>query len=521
MKLDTGLRVVLLCIVAAGCNDAAVVESQPSTLTVHIADANEWLFGPSQSDEPMFLMFLPITQASRDGEVEGRLLKDWQHSDDYRHWTIHLRTDVRWHDGVPVTAHDIAFTADLLMHPDVARIAPDSFTVTVVDDYTYTVEILTADERGLVTPTRATTLTGIPFPKHLLEHLDPAEYFNWEFWLKPVGNGPYRYVRHTPETMVELEANPDFYLGEPSIKRVVLKFSGDNRLAELLSGSVDVALYMEWADLLKLAGDTRLRSYWSKDTWVYMGILWNVRSGPLADPRVRRALTMAIDRQALHRNLNLPVEMKLIESVFTERQYWRGEIPRPIPYDLAAAAELLVEAGWVRQPDGGWEREGEPLEFTTTVYASTGDAIVESSAIYVQDQLHDLGVEMAIEPTDFSVLRERARAGEFDAILGEVLTAPTWLERQFGTQSFLGYRNVRAAELIGQAHASKDAAETDRIYTELGAILRKDLPVTALFPDYEMHIVSSRVRGLSSPWRSVPLRHMEEIWIQEEGKSND
>ena len=99
-----------------------------------------------------------------------------------------------------------------------------------------------------------------------------------------------------------------------------------------------------------------------------------------------------------------------------------------------------------------------------------------------------------------------------------MLTAPAWLERQFGTKSFLGYRDARAAELIDRASTSIDPEETDRIYAELGAILRDDLPVTALFPDYEMHVVSSRVRGLSSPWRSVPLRHMEELWIQEEAR---
>ena len=519
MSLQIRFVVVLLSLAVAGCDDGATVdERRSSTLTVHVPDANEWLFGPAQSDEPMFLLFLPIAQVGSDGEIEGRLVRDWQHSEDYRHWTVRLRTDVRWHDGVPVTAHDVAFTADLLRHPNVARISPDAFTVTVVDDSTYTVEILTADERGVVTPIRAPTLTGIPFPKHLLVHLDPANFFEWEFWLRPVGNGPYRYVRHTTQTMVELEANPDFYLGEPSIPRVVLKFSGQNQLMELLSGNVDVALYMEWADLRKMEGDTRLVSYWSKDTWVYMGILWNVRAGPLADPLVRRALTMALDRRALQRNLNLPVETKLIESVFTERQYWRGELPEPLPYDPVAAAELLTEAGWDRQPDGGWEREGVPLTFTTIVYATAGDAIVESSAIYVQDQLHDLGVEMSIELAEPGVIRERAEAGEFDAILGEVLTAPTWLERQFGTQSYLGYRNARAAELIGQVSTSIDPEETERIYAELGAILRDDLPVTALFPDYEMHVVSSRVRGLSSPLRSVPLRHMEEIWIKEEAR---
>lgn len=500
----------LLGLAASGCGDRTRTDDlATSTLTVHVPAADEWLFGPAQADEPIFLVFLPIAHVGPDGELEGRLVERWEHSDDYRRWTVHLRTDVRWHDGVPVTAHDVAFTADLLMHPDVARVPAGAFALTVVDDSTYTVEIHTRDERGAVTPTRAPTFVGIPFPKHLLEHLDPGEFFEWDFWLAPVGNGPYRYVRHIPNTMVELEANPDFYLGEPAIERVVLKFSGQNQLTELLAGNVDVALYVEWLDLLKLADDERFRSYWSKDTWVFMGILWNVRSGPLADPRVRRALTMAIDRPGLYRALNLPAEAAPIEAVFTERQYWRDEVPEPVPYGPAAARDLLAQAGWTTRGDGGLERDGERLAFTTIV--DMEDEIVETAAIYVQDQLRDLGVEMRLDPMDPGVLRQRATAGDFDAILGEVLTAPTWLDRQFGSASFLGYRNARVAELIARAGTSLNLDETDAIYAELGTILGTDLPMTALFPDYEMHVVHRRVRGLSSPWRSVPLRHMEEL----------
>ncbi|MCH1932677.1 ABC transporter substrate-binding protein, partial [Shewanella sp. A25] len=62
----------------------------------------------------------------------------------------------------------------------------------------------------------------------------------WDFWEHPIGNGPYRFVRLDPETMMEFEANPDFYLGKPQIERVILKFSLDAGLTELLAGQVDV-----------------------------------------------------------------------------------------------------------------------------------------------------------------------------------------------------------------------------------------------------------------------------------------
>ncbi len=508
---STGVLLGMLGLACAAGADRA--DWRDSTLTVHLMAADEWLFSPAQADEPMYLLFLPLVQQGPNGEIEGRLARSWEHSDDYRKWTVHLRTDVRWHDGVPFTSHDVAFTADLLTHPDVTLLAPEAFSVTVLDDSTYTVDIHTRDERGVVTPTRVPTLTGIYFPRHLLEGLDASEFFEWEFWLRPVGNGPYRYVRQVPQTMVELEANPDFYLGKPEIERVILRFGGGNQLVELRSEAADVTLYNEWKDLRTLADDSRFRFYWTKDNWVFMGIYWNVSRVPLADPNVRRALTLAIDRRQLYRDLNLPDDTPLIEGVFTERQYWAGHLPMPVPFDPEEAGRLLDRAGWRMRADGLRERDGRTLSFTILVMAE--DAINQTAAIYVQDQLRDVGVHMEIVPLESLVLRDRAVTGDFDAILGEVLTAPTWLDRMFGSDSNLGYDNPRAADLIRHASRELDPDRFDEIYAELGSILSADLPMTALFPDYEMHVVHSRVRGLRSPFRAVPLRHMEELWIED------
>ncbi|MDX1393067.1 MAG: ABC transporter substrate-binding protein [Gemmatimonadota bacterium] len=498
----------------AACDGGTRSTESLSTVTVHSPQADEWLFGPAQTDEQIFLMFQPLVQAGRDGEIEGKLAREWEHSADRRHWTVHLRTDVRWHDGVPFTAHDVAFTANLLMHPEVARVAPGAFTVSVVDDGTYTVDIHTNDELGVVTPSGTLTLAGIYFPKHLLEGLDPARFFEWEFWVQPIGNGPYRYVRHIPNTLTELEANPDFFLGRPAIDRVVFKFGAENKLLELRSRSVDVALYVEWADLLQLRDDPDLRSYWSKDTNVFMGIMWNVRSGPLADVRVRRALTMAIDRAGLHAAINLPEDTPVFDGVFTERQYWRSELPEALPYDPGQARRLLADAGWTPGRSGMLERDGRPMEITCLIMAE--DAINVTAAVHVQDRLRDLGVDMQLVPLEPGVLNERAATGDFGAILGEVLTRHSGLARRFGTESYLGYQNDRAIRTIAELEGELDPEITDSLYAELSRTLIEDMPMTALFPDYEMHVVHRRIAGLSTPFRSVALRHMEELWVEDE-----
>ena len=96
---------------------------------------DEWVLSPARRSSAGFLVFLPLATPNERGELEGRLAQSWEHVPGSREWTIHLRTDVRWHDGVAVTAHDIKFTVDLFKHPDVITSTSntDMFRVESVD----------------------------------------------------------------------------------------------------------------------------------------------------------------------------------------------------------------------------------------------------------------------------------------------------------------------------------------------------------------------------------------------------
>lgn len=159
--------------------------SNPSTLTI-LVQGDEHVLSLWWDVPPKFVVFLPLVTRNAQGELEGALARRWEHSADFRTWTIHLRTDVRWHDGVPFTAHDVKFTLDLLPHPEVLWASPNAYRVTVLDDTTYTI---TYRDRGYGSPLDEWT---VYYPRHLLEGLDPADVGEWEFWLRPVGNGPYR-----------------------------------------------------------------------------------------------------------------------------------------------------------------------------------------------------------------------------------------------------------------------------------------------------------------------------------------
>jgi len=502
-----------LALAAVGCDrdhDRALA-AHSSITVLYPGEAEGDLFTESPSQ---FLVFLPLVDGNEKGELKGRLAESWEHSSDFRTWTVHLRKNVRWHDGVPVTARDIKFTLDLLTHPDVHYYPRGAFIIDVLDDSSYTI---TCHHKAIGSPLDDWT---VYYPKHLLERLDPKKYWDWEFWAHPVGDGPYRFLRRVPKTMVELEANPNYYAGKPKIERVVLKFgdtSGSGALTELLSGNVDVVPWINRMNLLKLQRDPRFRTYDSVYHARLKAIAWNERRPLFGDPRVRRALTLAFNRRELHQTLNLPAWTPLFDVLFSRDQLRRRELPQPLPYDPKLASRLLDEAGWRAQAgDGLRHRDGKPFRFTALVHPISG---MSEASVYVQAALRRVGIQMDISTMDEQAERQRVRAGDFDAaivIMPE--DGPFGPLAFFGENSLIGYNNPTVIALLNKAQATANPQEIDRIHRELAPIFQADLPMTFLYPAVYTTVAHRRVRGLSSPWRVDPVRYMEDLWLEEESQ---
>jgi peptide/nickel transport system substrate-binding protein len=455
-----------------------------------------------------FLVFEPLITWNAEGELEPRLARDWEHSPDYRTWTIRLRTDARWHDGEPVTARDVKFTFDLLTHPDVLVETPDALDVTALDDSTITI---TRDRRGTYSIADEAVVYNAVYPEHLLRDLDLKQFWDWDFWTRPIGSGPFRYVGHVPRTSIELQANPDHFLGKPRIDRVVLKFGGSS-LTELLAGAVDAVAYVDRTEVLTLAGDPRYRVYQNVYPTSVQAIVWNHRHDALGDRAVRRALTHAIDRQVVHQAVDLPDGLPLADVIHTARQFRLGDVPPPLPYDPAGAKELLARAGWVdTDADGVRSKLGKPLRFTLLTFEGLG----RRAAVVIQQQLGDVGVKMEILTLQNVV--ERVRAGDFDAAILPVFPAGGLSHSvYFGDESVLGYHNPTVSRLLSEAETTLSPVELDRIYAELMPIFLDDQPMTVLFPEVRTTVAHRSVRGLSSPYGAEPTWHAGELWLQDD-----
>ena len=447
-----------------------------------------------------FLTFLPLAKQNERGELEGHLARSWVHSPDHREYTYHLRTNVRWDDGAPVTAHDVKFTLDLLGHPDVAQYP--GIEATVVDDSTVRIRA--------PNPSYIDNISY--FPRHLLEGLDPKRFWQWDFWTHPVGDGPYRFVRYVPQTMMEFEANPQYYRGKPRIERVILKFVGEAGLTELLAGNVDITP-ANLTQIPRIAKDPRFRLYVNGSPSA-RGIYWKTDHPLFSNPSVRRALTLAVDRRELLRLLNLPAELPITDGVFTWRQFRRGEWPKPLPYDPELARALLNAAGWVDQNgDGVREKDGRPFRFKAAVFQGGG---MPELAVYVQEFLRQVGVHMEIQLLEEALTWDRLGAGDFEALFMLVQSNAPAQRRDFGRENRTGYHNPEAFAVIDSLQAAADPEEQDRLYRRLTTIYRVDMPFTRLIPYSRDWFVHRRVQGMRTLFRAEPDTYMEELWLEEE-----
>lgn len=488
----------------AGCSPPAE-HSDAAQSTVVIAYEERGL-DPEEDMPAKFLWLLPLTALNERGDLEPRLARSWEHSADWREWTYRLRTDVRWHDGVPVTAHDVEHSVRLWHHHDVLHYYTAFVeSATALDDSTVRIRYTPAADLSI-----ASYLTF--WPKHVVEKLDPKRFHAWDFWTHPVGNGPYRFVRYLPGTAIEFGRNPDYALERPRIERVVLRFTGAEGLTGLLSGEVDAVSWSDPGEIPKLAADPRFRVYFAPESYRGNAILWNSSHPLFADRRVRRALTLTIDRRGLLRALNLPDHVPVVDAPFTDRQLRRGELPASLPHNPAEASRLLDAAGW-RDTDGDGirEKDGRPFRFTALIIGDT------RRGVFIQAELRRVGVRMDLQPLDGSSTFERIRAGDFEAAFSTYDNNPGSLASiALGKGAPLGYRNQRVAELVALAAATSVPDERDGIYRELAAILREDLPITFLFPRVDVVIAHRRLRGLREPWRVDPAWHMEDLWIEED-----
>ena len=171
------------------------------------------------------------------------------------------------------------------------------------------------------------------------------------------------------------------------------------------------------------------------------------------------------------------------------------------------------------------ERAGESFRFTAL---SPGGALGQA-AIYVQAALRKVGVHMEIQILDMNLLRGRVQRAEFEAVFfpywNSVDGQISWLAPGLGSgdgrqperlSAGIGYDNPEVSHLLASVRETADPNQVDSIYRKLAPLIRRDLPITFLYPEVQTYVVHRRVRGLESPFRADPIQFMDRLWIEED-----
>jgi peptide/nickel transport system substrate-binding protein len=273
-----------------------------------------------------------------------------------------------------------------------------------------------------------------PLPAHLLSGMTRDSMQRSAFVQHPVGDGPYRWVRSDGSSLIELAADRSFFLGRPAIGRVVFRSAGDAdaRLNMLLSGEADVLAAvvppLANADRVSAAGTLRLVQVPSTSLGY---LLFNTRDPAhptrphpiLADPRVRHAVTLALDRPAIVRAVLGPygsVPYGPVSSLL-----WVSRLTaKADAQDIPQARALLQAAGWKdANGDGILDRAGRPLRLGINVPAPS--ATRKAMAALVQEQLRQVGIQADLIALDGPVHGERRNSGRFDIDFSGATQDPT------------------------------------------------------------------------------------------------
>jgi peptide/nickel transport system substrate-binding protein len=464
-----------------------------------------------------FMLFMPLVRLDDELNYAPYMADSMWMPEDGSSISFRVREGLTWHDGTPVTADDIVWSGEMYMNPDLAFANLQYFQfvdrIEKVDDRTVTFRFTEPHSDAPMD-----FVEWEPMPKHLLEDVPAAQMRSAPFNRQPVGNGPFRFVSWSPNQQVVFEANPDFVLGRPHLDRVVFRIIPEQttELTELLTGGIDLMRAVQPAEAARVENSdaARLITYPSRS---YTYLTWNTTNPLFADPAVRRALTMGIDRQQIVDALLYGYgEIATVDVMPFQWEFTR-EL-EPWPYDPERARRLLADAGWSdSDQDGILDKGGRPFRFT--LETNQGNDLREDIIVIVQSDLKKIGVDVQPRLAEWNSLIDRLKRKDFQAVVSgwsvDFKFDPTeTLSCEGGVYNYPSYCNPQADSLSRTALTTLDRALAKPLWDRYQQIIHQDQPYTFLFYLTERLGVSNRLRGVEGDARGHIIT-VAEWWIPE------
>jgi peptide/nickel transport system substrate-binding protein len=431
--------------------------------------------------------------------------------------TYHLRKNVRFADGQPLTADDCVWSVNAINNPAnnvQSRYGYDKIASAQAPNATTLVLHLKEPFAPLLTLVMAPQ--GFPIlPKHLLAKY--PDFNRIDFDSQPIGSGPYVVDKWYRGDRVEMHANPYYFGGKPRIEHLIVRFIPDAQTALNLLQTHEVQGYFNTQDFAQYPLLLSLRGYTVLSTPVSAvgAIIFNTQSPQTRDPRVRHALAEAIDI----RSLITKATRGALNSNDAGRglfiwSYDKSAYP-DVPYDPADARKLLDTAGWRVGPNGVRQKNGAPLDTLMVIQAATpGDAIIGNSvtqyerAVGARVELKAFNITQFVAPVSAG---GPVYGGKFNLALYPFVNGddPDTTD-QFACANVppKGYNKSRICDpridrLLVAGRSTFDIAKRKAIYAQLQRLLYDQLPIVLIYQRREIDTFTSRLKGATGSSDSV------------------
>jgi len=461
-----------------------LIESSPNNLDLRQGT-------DAQSERVGVLIYDALVRKDDHYNLQPWLATSWERPD-ARTWIFHLRTGVRFHDGKPLSAEDVAWSIESMTNGALITAKGGAFadvtSVTARDPLT--VEVRTQHPDASLLFNLSDGLFGVV-----------EKGAGGDEGLHPVGTGPFKFVSQVQDKEVIVERNTDYWAGAPKIAWVRFEVVPDNitTALELKKGSGDVesnAITLDEVHALESVPSVRVESGPGS---AVMYANFNVNDPGLRDVRVRQAIACALDKSALiaalWRGQAAPAETLLPHGHWAAAE--DAMLP-PYPHDVVRALKLLDAAGMKPDKDG--------VRLRITLKTST-DETTRLLAQAVQQQLREAGIALTLRPAEFGTFYADITSGAFQMYMLRWIGSnedPDIFRYAYGSGSFPPkggnrgrYANVRVDALLEAAAGETNQEVRRRDYVEVQQILAKDLPGIPLwYPNVEV-VHSTRMSGVT------------------------
>ncbi|MCU5301033.1 ABC transporter substrate-binding protein [Bacillus toyonensis] len=463
------------------------------------------------------VIFASLVSTDKQGKPIPELAEKWDVSSDQLTYTFHLRKDLKFSDGSPLTADDVAFTLTLLHDKayegeiDISQYAVKGGKeykegkatsiegIQVVDPQTIKITTEKVNSQAIFV-LGGTVLSKAYYGKDYKQNTS-LDYLK-ELYGKPIAAGPYKFEKYIPGQEVRFVANENYYAGKPKIPNFIYKItSGDTKLQLFQTGEVDYTGLGTGDEILEQAKGLEFANIQIETAASFSYIYMNNNKPYLKDKEVRQALIYGLDRKKYVDTAlkgygtvaNVPIHPT--SWAYTEEGVNKYE------YNKEKAKKLLDEAGWKVGSDGVREKDGQKLKLSYFGPSSAKDS--DLLIPIAKENYKEIGVEFNPEFMDFNTMLSKVNKGDYDlaSVSTPITSDPSETAGEYLSgvnDKSLGYKNAKVDELIKKGIETVDIEKRKPIYKELYKELSDDPPVILL--NYRRTITgyNGNIKGVDS-----------------------